>query len=69
MDFLKRRYRAEKFIVYFQPFSNTHAPVDVLIPLYKAAMGHPDVVGLDIGSRPDCIDEDKIAFLADLARR
>jgi uncharacterized protein len=67
-DFLRRRYGAEKFIVYFQPFSNTHAPLATLIPLYEAALQHPDVVGLSLGTRPDCIDEEKISWLERLAR-
>jgi uncharacterized protein len=68
MDFLRRRYGAEKFIVYFQPFTNTHAPLSMLIPLYETALHHPDVVGLSLGTRPDCIDEDKITWLERLAR-
>jgi uncharacterized protein len=68
IDFLRRRYDAEKFIVYFQPFTNTHAPLEALIPLYEAALRHPDVVGLSLGTRPDCIDEEKIAWLEKLAR-
>lgn len=67
--YLKSRYRAHKFIVYFQPFSNTHAPLEQLIPLYEAALAHPDVVGLSVGTRPDCIDEGKLAWLEETARR
>lgn len=67
IDYLKKRYRAEKFIAYFQPFTNTHAPLDALVPLYESALGHPDIVGLSIGTRPDCIDEAKIAYLESLA--
>ncbi len=68
MAYLKKRYGAGKFIVYFQPFSNTYAPLEVLAPLYESAIDHPDVVGLSVGTRPDCIDEDKIAWFAELAR-
>jgi len=68
MAFLRKRYGAGKFIVYFQPFSNTHAPLDVLIPLYESAMDHPDIVGLSVGTRPDCIDEEKLAWFEELAR-
>jgi uncharacterized protein len=68
IDFLRRRYGAEKFIVYFQPFTNTHAPLSALVPLYEAALHHPDVVGLSLGTRPDCIDEEKIVWLEKLAR-
>jgi uncharacterized protein len=68
IEYLKRRYQADKFIVYFQPYTNTHAPLDVLIPLYETAMDHPDIVGLSVGTRPDCISDDKIAWFEMLAR-
>ncbi len=64
----RRRFGAEKFIVYFQPFTNTHAPLETLVPLYEAALDHPDVVGLSLGTRPDCVDEHKVAWLEKLAR-
>jgi radical SAM protein (TIGR01212 family) len=63
MEFLRRRNRAEKFVIYFQPFTNTHAPLEKLIPLYETALNHRDVVGISIGTRPDCIDEEKISWL------
>jgi radical SAM protein (TIGR01212 family) len=63
IEFFRRRNNAEKFIIYFQPFTNTHAPLEKLIPLYETALSHPDVVGISIGTRPDCIDEDKISWL------
>jgi uncharacterized protein len=68
IDHLRTRYGAEKFIIYFQPFSNTHAALQDLIPLYESAIDHPDVVGLSVGTRPDCIDESKIAWFEKLAR-
>jgi radical SAM protein (TIGR01212 family) len=68
IEYLKSRYRAQKFIVYFQPFTNTYAPLEDLIPLYESAIKHPDVVGLSIGTRPDCVDEGKIAWFEKLAR-
>ncbi|MEK6743665.1 MAG: TIGR01212 family radical SAM protein [Nitrospirota bacterium] len=68
IPYLRRRYGAEKFIVYFQPFTNTYAPVETLERLYREALDHPGVVGLAIGTRPDCVDEGKIALLADLAK-
>jgi radical SAM protein (TIGR01212 family) len=54
--YLGRRYKAEKFLVYFQSFSNTYAPVDKLQKLYDEALADGDVVGLSIGTRPDCVD-------------
>jgi uncharacterized protein len=68
IDYLRKRYAAEKFIVYFQPFTNTHALLGTLVPLYEAALQHPDVIGLSLGTRPDCIDEEKIAWLEKLAQ-
>jgi radical SAM protein (TIGR01212 family) len=68
MPYLRRRYGAERFLVYFQPFTNTYASVAVLERLYRDALDMPDVVGLAIGTRPDCVDKEKIALLEDLAR-
>jgi uncharacterized protein len=65
---ISRRYNAGKFIVYFQPYTNTYAPVSELESLYREALNRPSVMGLAIGTRPDAIDEDKLALLADLAR-
>ncbi len=68
IPYLRSRYGAEKFIVYFQPFTNTYASVEILERLYREALRHPGVVGLAIGTRPDCVDADKIALLGTLAR-
>jgi uncharacterized protein len=68
IPYLRRRYGAEKFIVYFQPFTNTYAPVKTLERLYVEALEQPGVVGLAIGTRPDCVDEEKVALLEKLAK-
>jgi radical SAM protein (TIGR01212 family) len=57
MEGLKKRYKAEKFIAYFQSFSNTYAPVKHLKSLYDQAVKFDDVVGLSIATRPDCLPE------------
>jgi len=63
------RYReAKRYLVYFQSFSNTHAPLEVLRQRYLEALSHPEVEGLVIGTRPDCVDEEKMDLLAELAR-
>ena len=54
----------EKFIAYFQSFTNTYAPVETLERLYREAIADDDVVGLSVGTRPDCLPEDVIALLA-----
>jgi hypothetical protein len=53
--YMRGRYRAKKFFAYFQAFSNTYAPVEKLRALYDEAISFPDVVGLAIGTRPDCV--------------
>jgi radical SAM protein (TIGR01212 family) len=67
-EFLRRRYGVEKFVVYFQPYSNTYASLDKLKQLYEEALSLPEVIGLTIGTRPDCVDEAKISYLESLAR-
>jgi len=66
---IRKRYKADKFLVYFQPYTNTYAPVNELEHLYRDALSEPSVVGLAIGTRPDTVDEEKIALLASLAER
>ncbi|HEV8130174.1 MAG TPA: TIGR01212 family radical SAM protein [Acidobacteriota bacterium] len=67
--FLRRRFRATKFIAYFQNYSNTYAPAEKLEPLYREALSHPDIIGLSIGTRPDCVEDEKLRLIEDLARR
>ena len=68
IPYLRSRYGAEKFIVYFQPYTNTYASVDILERLYREALDNPGVIGLAIGTRPDCVDKGKIALLETLAQ-
>jgi radical SAM protein (TIGR01212 family) len=65
---LNRRYKAEKFIAYFQSFSNTYGPYEKLKALWEEALAVEDIVGLSIGTRPDCIDEQIISLLEGYAR-
>ncbi len=66
---LKWRYDVDRFLAYFQPATNTYAPVERLRPLYKAAISHPQVVGLAIGTRPDCVPEPVLDLLEEIAGR
>jgi radical SAM protein (TIGR01212 family) len=69
IGFHKVRYRrAENYLAYFQAYSNTYAPVSQLKALYDEALSYPGVIGLVIGTRPDCIDEEKLEYFATLAR-
>ena len=58
-----------KYIAYFQAFTNTYAPVERLRELYTAAIEPEDVVGLSIGTRPDCLSEEVVALLAQIHRK
>ena len=66
---LKRRHRASRFVAYFQPGTNTYGPIDRLRRAYLEALSHPEVVGLAIGTRPDCVGDDVLDLLAELAGR
>lgn len=68
IEFHRRRYRkAERYLVYFQAYSNTHAPIDLLRSRYEEALSHPEVCGIVVGTRPDCIDDEKLDYLSHLA--
>ena len=61
---LGERFKAQKFMSYFQAYSNTYKPVDELKKIYDESLCHPDVVGISIGTRPDCVDEQKLDLIA-----
>lgn len=66
---LAKRYKAKKFIAYFQAFSNTYAPIERLVSLYEEALTVDDVIGLAIGTRPDCLDESVLELLQGYAKK
>lgn len=68
ITFQKVRYpRARHYLAYFQAYSNTYGSLERLKALYEEVLRHPEVVGIVIGTRPDCVDEVKLDYLADLA--
>lgn len=70
IEFHEWRYRkAGRYLAYFQAYSNTYAPLEVLKDRYEEALRHEGVVGLVIGTRPDCVDEAKLDYIATLAQR
>lgn len=64
----EKRYGAHKFIAYFQSFSNTYAPPDQLRLLYAQAISHRSVVGLSVGTRPDCVNPEVVGILSSYRR-
>jgi uncharacterized protein len=66
---LKLRYVCNQFLAYFQPATNTYAPITRLRQVYSEALQHPQIVGLAIGTRPDCVGDDVLDLLSDFAER
>ena len=70
IEFHRWRYNeAVSYLAYFQAYSNTYAPVETLKRLYEEALSYPGVIGLIIGTRPDCIDDEKLEYLKELSDR
>ena len=66
--FLERRYRARRFLVYWQNYTNTHAPTAALRPRFARALAvDPRIVGMTVGTRPDCLETEKLEMIADVA--
>jgi len=68
-EVMVRKYKAKKFLAYFQSYTNTYAPAAVLRSLYDAALAVPDIVGLIVGTRPDCLPPEILELLAEYHRR
>lgn len=69
IEFLKHKSKSDKYIAYFQSFTNTFAPVEVLRKKYYEALNHPNIVGISIATRPDCIDDDIKDLLSEISKR
>ena len=70
IDFMHRKWPdVKKYLVYFQNFTNTHDTVDVIRERYEQAINEPGVVGINIGTRPDCLPDETIAYIAELSDR
>lgn len=66
MEVMRRKYKASRFLAYFQAYSNTYAPVDQLRRLFKEALSVPGVVGIIAATRPDCLPGDVLDYVAEL---
>jgi len=70
IDFLRKRYREPaSYLAYFQAYSNTYAGLKHLKSLYEEALSYPEITGLIIGTRPDCIDTDKLDYFRELSEK
>lgn len=69
IEFHAFRYRrAERFLAYFQAYTNTHASLQELKSIYNNALSHPKIVGIIVGTRPDCVDSEKLDYLTELSK-
>lgn len=66
--FFSTKYKAQQYLAYFQAYTNTYADIAVLRNMYQEAVHFPGVIGLVIGTRPDCINEEIIAILEEIAK-
>ena len=69
IEFFSRKYASMKYLAYFQAYSNTYAPLENLKLLYQEALNHPQVIGLVIATRPDCLTDDILDTLQQLAQK
>jgi radical SAM protein (TIGR01212 family) len=68
-EVMTRKYRAQRFIAYFQAYSNTYAPLEQLRPLFDEALAAPDMAGIIVATRPDCLPDNTLDYLAELNRQ
>jgi len=68
IEFAKNNYKAQKFMAYFQAYTNTYASLDKLKTKYDVIKGFSEIIGLSVGTRPDCVDDEKLALLASYNR-
>lgn len=69
IEFFSKKYKTQKYLAYFQAFTNTYAPLKDLRKMYEEAISHKDVLGLVIATRPDCIKDEVLDYLEALAER
>ncbi|MGQ1909286.1 TIGR01212 family radical SAM protein [Marinifilum sp. RC60d5] len=68
VDFFKAKYKSQKYLAYFQAYSNTYGSIDLIKRLYEEALSHEKVIGLVIGTRPDCVSNEVLDYLESLAK-
>jgi len=70
MEFHRKRYRkVTRYLAYFQAYTNTYADLDTLRSIYEPAINYPDIVGIVVGTRPDCVDEEILEYFSELTGR
>lgn len=67
--FFSKKYHAQKYLAYFQSYTNTYADVGLLKSMYQEALNYPNIIGLVIGTRPDCINSDVVEMLSEISKK
>ncbi len=67
--FFSHKYQSQKYLVYFQSYTNTYAPLSHLVQLYEEALAFPNVAGIVVGTRPDCVSAALLDYFAELAQK
>jgi len=68
IEVFSKKYKSQKYFAYFQAYTNTYAEINLVKELYNEAINHPKIIGLVIGTRPDCINEELIDFLSEISK-
>jgi len=69
IDFFSKKYKSLQYLAYFQAYTNTYSEIESLKKMYQEALNHPGVIGLVIGTRPDCISDEVIELLSGLSKK
>jgi uncharacterized protein len=69
IDFFSAKYKNIKYLAYFQSYTNTYSSLDQLVNIYNQALGHPEIVGIVVGTRPDCINDALLDYFEEMTRR
>ena len=69
ISFFSKKYKTMKYLAYFQAYTNTYAPLDVLKDLYEEALSLPEIIGLVIATRPDCVNDKILDYIQKLSKK
>lgn len=69
IEFLSKKFKGDKFIAYFQNFTNTYADIEYLEKIYTEALNHKNIIGLAIATRPDCLEDDILNLLSKINKK
>lgn len=69
MAYHRIRLGSQKFIIYFQKYTNTYGSIELLSELYRRVLDHPDVIGISVGTRPDSLSDEALDLLEEIARK